>query len=214
MAGVLLRKRGMKLTTSRPARLRVALLPLLVVLLLPLAGCAELQQIAALSRVDFRLDGTSSGVLAGVPLDNIRSYRDIAPQDIVALLAAYQQGSMPMRFDLHVGALNPDNNGVTARLLDLDWTLYLEGKRTIDGSLGQEYLLPPGQVVDVPLSIELDLLRFYQDNAQDLADLALSLAGRGGSAKNIELRARPTISTPLGPLQYPEEIRIVSRTVG
>jgi hypothetical protein len=189
-------------------------LPLLALLVLPLAGCAELQQLAALSRVDFGLDRTSGGVLAGVNLDRIGTYRDISPQDVVQVLGAYQRGEMPLRFTLHMDALNPPDNGVTARLLDLDWTLYLEGKRTIDGRLGREFLLPPGEVVDVPLEIELDLLRFYRDNAQDLADLALSLAGRGGSPKNIELRARPTIGTPLGPIQYPEEITITSRTLG
>lgn len=200
----------MRLFALRP----VVALPLVALLVLPLTGCAELRQIAALSQVDFALERTSGGVLAGVPLGRIGSYRDIAPQDVAAVLAAYQRGKMPLRFTLHVDALNPPDNGVSARLLNLDWTLYLEGKRTVDGTLGREFLLPPGEVVDVPLEIELDLLRFYRDNVRDLADLALSLAGRGGSAQTIELKARPTIGTPLGPIQYPEEITITSRTVG
>lgn len=198
---------------SRPL-LRHAVLGLLLVSALLSTHCTTLQQIAALQSVDFEIDRVDQGVLAGIDLRNIRSYRDLRPIDVLTVAAAVQRDRLPLAFTLHVHAENPSTNGVDARLLRLEWTLLLEGRSTINGVLDQDLRLPAGRVTDIPLRIELDLLDFYRDSARDLAELALSVAGEGGAPKTIELRARPTISTPVGPIVYPGDITIASRTVG
>jgi hypothetical protein len=177
-------------------------------------GCATLQEIASLRFVDFAIGGTSDGRIAGVPLDRVRSYSDLRASDLLQVVAALQARQVPLSFTLHVDASNPDSNQVAARLLRLDWTLWLEDRETVQGRLDREFVLPPGRTVDVPIAVELDLARFFEDNARDLVDLAAAVAGRGGSARNVKLTARPTVSTPLGDLTYPDEITIVSRDVG
>lgn len=178
-----------------------------------LAGCATLQQIASLSRVDFAIGGTSDGRLAGVPLDRVRSYQDLRVTDLAVVLAAVRDRRLPLAFTLHVDARNPEANEVAARLLRLDWTLWLDERETVRGRLDREFVLPPGRTVDVPLDVELDLARFFDDDARDLVELAAAVAGRGGSSR-IKLTARPTISTPLGDVTYPSDITIVSRELG
>jgi hypothetical protein len=175
-------------------------------------GCATLQQIASLRQVDFSIGGTSNGRLAGVPLDRVRSYEDLRAADVLAVVAAVQARRLPLSFTLHVDARNPETNEVAARLLRLDWKLWLDDRETVNGRLDREFVLPPGNTVDVPVDVELDLARFFDDNARDLVDLAAAAAGRGGSSR-VKLTARPTISTPLGDLTYPDEITIVSRDV-
>jgi hypothetical protein len=64
------------------------------------------------------------------------------------------------------------------------------------------------------MTISLNLIEFFDGSAQDLVELALSLAGQGGASKEISLQATPTVSTPLGPIRYPGPITIVSREVG
>jgi hypothetical protein len=177
------------------------------------AGCATLQEIASLRQVDFSIGGTSDGRLAGVPLDRVRSYQDLRVTDLAVVLAAVRERRLPLAFTLHVDARNPDANQVAARLLRLDWTLWLDERETVRGRLDREFVLPPGHTVDVPLGVELDLARFFGDDARDLVDLAAAVAGRGGSSR-LKLTARPTISTPLGDLTYPNDITIVSRDVG
>lgn len=195
-------------------RTRLLAAPFLVLALLSSAGCATVQQILALSQVDFSLAGADQGVLAGIDISRLRSARDLTPGQLLAVVAAVQSGRLPLSFTLHVAADNPAENP-TARLLQLDWTLLLEGRETVSGRLDQAFLIPAGDRTDVPLRVELDLLRFYEDNARDLADLAIALAGgSGGAPKSIELRARPTVDTELGPIAYPGEIAIVSTTVG
>lgn len=175
-----------------------------------LSGCATLQQIAALQQVDFRLDRVSDGVLAGVPLDNVRSYDDIGPTGTARILAGVAQGELPLAFDLVVGAENPSDNPTAARLVQMDWTLFVDGTETVSGIYNEERLIQPGATADIPVSIELDLIRFFDSNAQDLAELALNLAGAGGSPAQLRLEARPTITTSLGPIRYPGTISITT----
>lgn len=184
------------------------------VLALSTLGCATLGEIANLANLDFALDRASGGRLAGVAIERLRSYRDLDAGDLLNVTRAAQRGELPLEFVLHVAAENPPGNGVAASLVRLDWTLFLEDRETVRGVLDREFRIQPGEVVDIPLEIELDLLRFFDDSAQDLVNLALSAAGRGGEPTNVRLSAQPTVMTPVGPIRYPQPITIVARDVG
>lgn len=182
---------------------------LLVLLLLP--SCTTLGELAALRRVDFDIDRVADTYLAGIDVDRIRSYEDLRPTDVGRLAGAVSRGELPLRFTLHLGAENPENNP-QARLIRLDWTLLLDGTETISGVFDDERVLPPGRVTDIPITMELDLVRFFGRNLEELIDLALAVAGEG--EQEVALRARPTIRTPLGPITYPGELTILRRRVG
>lgn len=175
---------------------------------LAVSGCATLQQIAALSSVDFALDRVSGLRLAGVRLDGVRTIGDVSAIDIARVAAAVATDDVPLEFLLHVEATNPESNSVDARLVALDWTLLLEDRETISGILERGVVLPPGQPVDVPLEVSLNLTDFVEGSARDLVELALSLAGAGGEPKDLALRATPTVETALGPIRYPRPITI------
>jgi hypothetical protein len=164
--------------------------------------------------VKFSLGQLTDINLAGINLENIRSYSDIRPRDVLQLTAAFAAGNVPLRFNLNVKAENPAENQVAARLVRLNWTLLLEDRETISGALDQEIVLNPGVPADIPIGIQLDLLEFFNDNARDLVDLALSMRGQGGAAKNVKLVATPIVDTILGPISYPQPITIVNETIG
>jgi hypothetical protein len=178
------------------------------------AGCATLQQFSALGDVDFSLDRVSGLRLAGVELDRIRSYQDLGLVDVAALALAITRNQLPMEFDLHVLAENPSDNSVQARLLRMDWTLLLQDKETLSGVLEDEVILPPGEPRDIPIPISLNLIEFFDGSAQDLFELALSVAGLGGESKDVALKASPVVDTPLGAIRYPQPITILSTKVG
>ena len=184
------------------------------VLVALISGCATLQQFAALGNVDFSLDRVSGLRLAGIDLSRIDSFDDIGLSEVAALTLGVAQNRLPMDLQLHVLAENPADNSVDARLMRLDWTLLLQNRETLSGVLEEEVLLPPGQPQDVPVTISLNLMEFFEGSAQDLLELALSLAGQGGEPKEIALRATPIVDTPIGPIRYPQPITIVSRKVG
>jgi hypothetical protein len=115
---------------------------------------------------------------------------------------------------LHLLAENPAENSTDARLVRMDWTLLLQERETLSGVFADNVLLPPGQPTDVPITVSLNLVEFFEGSARDLVELALSLSGQGGSPKNVALRATPVIDTPIGPMRYPQPITILSREVG
>ncbi|MFC1662197.1 hypothetical protein ACFL3S_12235 [Gemmatimonadota bacterium] len=178
------------------------------------SSCATLQQLAALRNVDFSLDRISNLRLAGIDLGRIGSYDEIGLADAGRLALAVTQSRLPLDFQLHLLAENPAENDTEARLLSMDWTLLLQDRETLSGVFEDEVLLPPGQPQDIPLTISLNLMDFFEGSARDLVELALSLAGQGGAPKEVALRATPMIDTPLGPIRYPQPITIFSREVG
>ena len=176
--------------------------------LLAVPGCTTLQQIAALRQVTFDLDRVSDGLVAGVDLDRIAAGGDLGPTDVARLGAAAARGEVPLRFTLHVGAENPADNPAAAQLVSLDWTLFLDGTETVSGVYNDDRLIEPGGAVDLPVDVELDLVQFFGRNVGDLATLVRNLAGEDTRRQTIRLEARPTVSTPVGPIRYPGTISI------
>jgi hypothetical protein len=195
-------------------RFRRCLLMAQAVALITLSGCATLQQIAALRQVDFVIDRVADARLAGVALDNVRNYQQVSALDVARIAAALARGDLPLDFQLHIAGLNPSSNQVAARLIQMDWTLLLDERETVSGRVDREFVFEPGVPTDIPVAIHLDLADFFQENARDMVDLALAVAGAGGEPKRISLRATPTIQTAIGPIRYPQPITIVSAELG
>jgi hypothetical protein len=185
-----------------------------LVLALVLSSCATLQQIAALRDVDFSVYRLSGVRLAGVDLARVRSYSQLSVTEAARLASAVSQRTLPMDFTVHLTAVNPEDNSVDARLVRMDWTLLLQDRETLSGTFADETILRRGQPTDVPIDVSLDLLDFFQGSAQDLFDLALSIADPNAPPTEVALRATPTVDTALGPIRYPRPITIVSRNVG
>ncbi|MDX1674435.1 MAG: hypothetical protein R3314_06560, partial [Longimicrobiales bacterium] len=156
--------------------------------------------------VEFSLAGTSGGTLAGVDISAVRSFSDLSVLDAAKIGAAFATGDLPFETTLLVEAANPGDNS-RARLVALDWTLFIDDRETVSGALDREYVLPPGEPVTVPVRVGLDLLDFFDRQLEPVANLALAAAG-GGEPTRIHLEAFPSVETPLGVVRYPEPVRI------
>lgn len=177
-------------------------------------SCTALKEIANLRNLNFSLDNVADVRLAGVPVENVQQFDDLSFSDIARVTGAVATRRVPLAFVLDIGAENPEENQVNARMVQMDWTLFLQDRETISGSLVEEFTIPAGQTTTIPLEIELDLYSFFDDNARDLFNMVRSLSGSGGAPANIRLQALPTINTPVGPLTYSNPITIVSKSVG
>jgi hypothetical protein len=186
---------------------RVAVLALL--LGATLSGCATLENLARLREVDFFLDRISGARLAGIDLDRVRDARDLDAGAVLRVADAIRRGSVPFDFVLHVGAENPDDNAVEIERVELDWTLYLEDREAVSGVFDRALEIGPGRTSDLPIDVSLDLYRFFREDARDLLELARQLVGGADTTTpRLELRARPTVWTELGPIRYPGEVTI------
>ena len=171
-------------------------------------GCSTLQQIAALRQVDFDLDRVSNGLVAGVDLDRLRGGGQLGARDLARLGTAAARGEVPLSFTLHVGAENPSDNATAAQLVTLDWTLFLDDTQTISGVYNDTRSIPPGARVDLPITMELDLVGFFGRNVEDIVTLVGNVAGAETRQQTIRLDARPTVNTAIGPIRYPGVISI------
>jgi hypothetical protein len=189
-------------------------LPVLAALLAPtlLTSCATLREVAALRDVDFSLAGATDATLGGVSIGSVDSFRDLNVLDAARVGAAFAGGHLPFEATLLVRASNPASNG-RARLVGLDWTLFLDDRKTVSGALDQEYVLPPGEPVDVPVRVRLDLLEFFDQQLESLVNLALAAAGHGDPSR-IRLEATPSVQTPLGVIRSPTPVRIEYQVSG
>lgn len=187
----------------RPSRLSAALA---LVALIAVPGCTALQEFAALRSVAFAFGGVSDVRLAGIRIGAGASYASLSLSDAARLTAAVVSRQVPIEFVAHVNASNPRENTVSARMLDLGWTLFIENRQTLAGALGAPVAIEPGRTADVPLTVRFDLLQLGSGGARDLFDLALAIAGQGSIQKDLRLELVPTIETSLGPIRYPAPV--------
>lgn len=179
--------------------------PRLVALALGLAllpSCAALESVLALSQVDFSLDRVYQVELAGVEVDRIRSYGDLSLDDALRIGSAVSQGTVPLSLTLELSGRNPEDNP-EARMVALDWTLFLRDRETVRGLLEREVRFAPGESTPFPLTLSLDLLEFFEGSARDLVEVALNLATRDDEPAGVRLEVIPTVETRLGPIRYP-----------
>lgn len=190
-----------------------ALLGMLLLAAISMPGCAALQQFAALRQVDFQFDRISDVRIAGVSVAGRRSYADLGAVDIARLAAAVVTKSVPIDATLHVRGTNPAENTVTARMLKLGWTFFVEDRQVVNGQLDQSYAFAPGRSVDVPIGVRFNAYDEFGGGARSLFELALAIAGAQGYSKEVRADLMPTVDTSMGPIRYPTPIT-VRRTIG
>lgn len=179
-----------------------------------LNSCATINALASLSRIQFKINDAQSVRIAGIDVANKHSVSDFSVMDGLNLMQAFTSGRFPLTFTLNVAAKNPNAPNPTygaLQVTDFPWRLLLDGHETISGNIGSPIGVPPGgQTTIMPLQVTVDLKQFFANEGyNDLLNLALALSGQGGSS-HIQLKAVPTMATPIGSMRYPGELTIVN----
>ncbi len=189
----------------------------ILMLFITMSGCSVYQSIVNLSRLQFKLGAVNGFTVNGVSLSGKSSLSDFNSIDILKISQAVASGTLPVSFVLNVQAKNPNDGtggypNTSATITEFPWRLLINDKETISGSLKNGVTIPgTGQISNIPLQMNLDLVRFFQNKGyEDLINLALAIGGNKGSSSNLTLYAQPTVSTSLGPIKYPDELRIVN----
>ena len=196
---------------------KIFLAVLLFSLVLSGVSCSVYQTIVNLSRLQFKLGDVNGFTLNGVNLTGKSRLQDFNAVDLLKISQAVANGALPVSFVLNVQAKNPnDGSGgyanTNATIDNFPWRLLINDKETISGGLRNPVTVPgTGEITMIPLQINLDLVKFFRNKGyEDLINLALAIGGNKGSSSNLTLYAQPTVSTSLGPIKYPDELRIVS----
>jgi hypothetical protein len=173
------------------------------------------QAVSSLSRCSFKLDGVSNFQIAGISLSGKSK---LTVLDAAQALAGFGKGELPATFTLNVAVQNPNTGSggstkSTATMTKLAWSLRIDDTPTISGDIPEPIEIPgTGEQKVIPLRMSLDLVQFFKDKGYEkIMNLAMALGGAQGSASRITLRAKPTMTTSLGPLTYPGEINIIDK---
>ncbi len=186
-----------------------------------LTACQSLKDItSALSsfqQLQFKLGEVNNFRLAGVDISRLANPTSLGISEAAKLLSAYQRDEIPVSFRLNVEAKNPNDGSARTGGADLFvkkmvWTLYIDDKKTIDGTVSKKLRIPANGATEIiPIDIGLDLVDFFGDRGyEDLLNLAFAIGGVDGSSSKLRLGARVTVETPLGDVEYPDELTIIN----
>ena len=184
-----------------------------------LTSCSVYQTMENLSRLKFKLGVVNNLTLNGINISNKKSISDFNATELLKLTSVITSGKLPASFTLNVEAKNPnDGSGgypkTDATLKAFPWKLEIDNVETISGDIGSPVSVPgTGEVTNIPLTMNLDLIEFFGNKGLDnLVNLALALGGQEGSSSKLTLYATPTVSSPLGDIKYPGELKIVDQS--
>ena len=193
------------------------LIPLLFMLMN--SSCSVYQTMINLSRLQFKLGAVNNFTVGGINVSNKKSLKDFNALEILTLTQLMTTGKMPASFTLNVQAKNPnDGTGgypkTDATIKSFPWRLDIDDVETIAGNISSPVSVPgTGEVTYIPLSMNIDLIEFFGNKGyENLINMALTLGGQQGSSSKLALFASPTVSSPLGDIKYPGEIKIVEQS--
>lgn len=183
------------------------------------SSCSVYETIVNLSRLKFKLGAVNNFTVSGINISGKKSLQDFSPLEVVNLTSVIASGKLPVSFTLNVEAKNPnDGTGgypkTDATLKAFPWRLEIDNVETISGNIGSPVTVPgTGEVTNIPLTMNIDLIEFFGNKGFDnLINLALTLGGQQGSSTRLSLFASPTVSSPVGDIKYPGELKIVDQS--
>lgn len=184
-------------------------------------GCKSIKGItdalSNLKKLQFKLGDVNGFKLSGIDVGNAAQKSQLSATDLLRLSTSIAQRKLPVDFTLNVLARNPNDGAGTSTstplyLRKLAWTLLIDERTTINGVVDQRLEIPgSGQTTTIPLTISLDLYKFFADKGlDDMVNLALAIGGAQGSSSRLKLTAKASVETPLGVIDYPGELTIVN----
>ena len=191
-------------------------LSLVLLLIFSLTSCSVYETMVNLSRLQFKLGDVNNFNVSGIDITNKSQLKDFTALEALKLSSVFASGELPVSFTLNIEAKNP-NDGTEgyaktdATVKSLPWRLLIDDKETIAGNIASPVTVPgTGEVALIPIQIDLDLMQFVKSQGyESLLNLVFALGGRGGSSARLTVFADPTVSTALGDINYPGELKIV-----
>lgn len=178
-------------------------------------SCGVYETMSNFARLQFKVDSYNNFRVADVALEDKSNIDDFSAIDYVKLTGAFVKGEMPFSFVINVEAQNPNDGSGGFPATDISiqqfpFRVLLDDKQILTGNIQDEFLVPGiGENKIIPILVEVDLLKFFKDKSFDeLADFILAVGGKDGSRSRISLYAKPVLGTPVGSLEYPDEIKI------
>lgn len=154
-------------------------------------------------KCDFRMKTLTNTKLAGISIQNLKSFSDLNFLNAGSLTKAYLSGNVPLNFQLNIEGKNP--NSTVAKIAKFDWILLIDNVQMVSGTNQQEYQIPAnGGTQLIPLNISVNLLEVINNESKSaLLNFAFNLADAGNKPTRVDLKIKPTIYVGSIPITYP-----------
>ncbi len=174
-------------------------------------GCEvaqQAQQAANLFKCEFRILSVENIVLAGVNIQNVKSYQDLNLTMAAKIMSTAAGPTLPLTLTLKFEGKNP--NPDAAGLNQLDWIVFIDDIQMTQGILNKAFAIPPNNGTTViPLQLNIDLKKVLQGKSLDaIVNFAFNLAGVGTKPTRFMAKLKPTIMIGNTPLSYPGYITV------
>jgi hypothetical protein len=183
------------------------------------SGCSVFNTVQNIGRLKYRIQSTENYRIIGINVDHKKSLKDFTPVELLKFSAAIAKGSLPATFTINVEAVNPnDGNGGYPRtdinIIKFPWRLFLNDKEIVDGNISSPVYVPgKGESVIIPLQVQIDIMKLIKEKSfEDIIALIQRLGGIHGTTTNIKLLVKPGLGTPMGNIEYPDEITIADKS--
>ncbi len=178
-------------------------------------SCGLFETVQNFSRLNFKVDSYNNFRLADISLEGKNNIDDFGSLDYVKLTGAFVSGKLPFSFIINVAADNPNDGSSGFPATDLSvqsfpFRVLLDDKQILEGNIEEPFTVPGiGESKVIPISINVDLLKFFKDKSfEELVNFILTVSGKGNASSRISLFAKPVLGTPVGNIEYPDEIKI------
>lgn len=191
----------------------------LIILLLLVQGCSILKTFENISRLKYKIHSAVDYKILGINIGSKKSLSDFSSLEMLKLSSGIIKGNLPLTFLLNVEAKNPNDGSGGSPATDLTleafpYKLFLNEKEVLSGNIDKPINVPGnGESTLITLNINFDIAKSFKEKSlDDILSLLLNLGGISGSTSNIKLLVKPVVGTPIGSINYPNEITIVDKT--
>lgn len=191
----------------------------LIILLILVQGCSILKTFENISRLKYKIHSAVDYKILGINIGSKKSLSDFSSLEMLKLSSGIIKGNLPLTFLLNVEAKNPNDGSGGSPATDLTleafpYKLFLNEKEVLSGNIDKPINVPgKGESTFITLNINFDIAKSFKEKSlDDILSLLLNLGGISGSTSNIKLLVKPIVGTPIGNINYPNEITIVDKT--
>lgn len=167
---------------------------LLLTAIMVFSSCRTIRELKSLSKCQFRIQSIRNTKLAGINIQNLRSYTDLSFAQGAKVTAAYLSGNLPLQFTMDVQVKNP--NQELAALNRLDWIALFDQTELLQGTVSQRVAVQPnGGIATIPLSISCNVKKVLDRLKKDKAlNSGFELADEQNRPKRLALKLKPSIT--------------------
>ena len=180
-----------------------------------LVSCGVYETVQNFARVKFKIDSYNNFRVADIALEGKDDIDDFSSLDYVKLTGAFVSGTVPFSFVVNVEANNPNDGTGGYPPTDLSvesfpFRVLIDDKEILTGNIDDPFTVPGvGENKIIPIRVDIDILKFFKDKSfKELANFILAVSGKDNARSRISVFTKPIIGTPVGKMEYPEEIEI------